>query len=46
MFVLPEGHSGGIFDLKKGKYALARIPTKKKELYAAESFFWKTHCGT
>lgn len=46
MFVLPEGRSGGLFDMKKGKYALARIPTKKKELYAAESFFWKTYCGT
>jgi len=46
MFVLPEWRSGGMFDIKKGRYALARIPTKKKELYVAESFFWKTHCGT
>jgi hypothetical protein len=45
MFVLPEGRSGGFFDIKKAKYALARIPAKKRELYAAEAFFWKNYCG-
>ncbi len=41
LYVLPEGCSDGMFNLKKMKYALARIPNKKKELYAAECFFWK-----
>ncbi len=44
LYVLPEGYSDGLFNLKKMKYALARIPNKKKELYAAECFFWKTYC--
>lgn len=43
MYVLPEGRSGGFFDLKKGKYALKLIPTKEKDLYAAECHFWKTY---
>jgi hypothetical protein len=42
MYVLPEGRSGGIFDLKRGKYSLTGIPTKKKELYVAECNFWRT----
>jgi hypothetical protein len=41
LYVLPEGRSGRFFDLKKGKYALKLIPTKQKELYAAECQFWK-----
>jgi hypothetical protein len=45
LYVLPKERSGGLFDLKKGKYALARIPVRKRELYAAECFFWKTCCG-
>jgi uncharacterized membrane protein len=45
MFVLPTERSGGFFDIKKAKYALARIPSKKTELYAAEAFFWKNYCG-
>ena len=45
MFVLPEGRSGGMFDLKKGKYSLARIPTKKKNLYVGECNFWKVYCS-
>jgi hypothetical protein len=42
LYMLPEGRSGGFFDLRKGKYALKLIPTKQKELYAAECHFWKT----
>ncbi len=45
IFVLPEERSGGLFDLKRAKYALARVPAKKKELYTAEIFFWKTLFG-
>jgi hypothetical protein len=45
MFVLTEGHSGGMFDFHMGDYALARISTKKKELYIAECNFWRTYCG-
>lgn len=45
MFVLPEGRSGGLFDIKKGKYALARIPVKRVDLYSAEAHFWKNQCG-
>lgn len=41
-FVLHEGRSGGIFGLKKGKYSLAGIPTKKKEHHVAECNFWRT----
>jgi hypothetical protein len=41
LYILPEGRSGGMFDLRKGKYALKLIPTKQKELYAAECQFWK-----
>jgi len=42
LYILPEGRSGGFFDLKKGKYALKLVPTKQKELYTAECHFWKT----
>ena len=41
MYVLPENHSGGLFDLGKGKYALGNIPTSKTALYVAEVQFWK-----
>ena len=46
MYVLPEGYSGGIFNLRKGRYALARIPSRERELYTAECLFWKTCCGS
>lgn len=42
LYVLPRGYSGGVFDFKKMKHALAVIPTGKKDLYATECFFWKT----
>lgn len=42
LFVLPKGVSGGMFNLSRGKYSLARIPTRQKLAYAAECFFWKT----
>jgi hypothetical protein len=46
LYVLPEGRSGGFFDLKKGKYALKLIPTKEKNLFAAECHFWKSYYST
>ncbi len=45
IFVLPEERSGGIFDLKRAKYSLARVPAKKNEIYSAELFFWKIVFG-
>lgn len=40
LMLLPHGSSGGMFNFRRLKYSLRFIPGKKKELYAAECFFW------
>ena len=47
LLLLPHGSSGGIFNLKRYRYSLPFVPGRKKELYAAECFFWlqRTHAS-
>ena len=40
VLILPKGSSGGMFNLKRYKYSIQRIPEKKKEIYMAECNFW------
>ncbi|MFV2073180.1 MAG: hypothetical protein ACC742_11090 [Thermoanaerobaculales bacterium] len=40
LLLLPHGAGGGIFNLRRYRCSLRFIPGKKKELYAAEFFFW------
>jgi len=40
--VVPKGVSTGLYSLKKYRYSLGNISTKKKELYIAECNFWRT----
>ena len=40
ILLLPEGSGGGMFNLKRYKYAIQRIPEKRKEIYMAECNFW------
>ena len=40
VLMLPKGSSGGMFNLKRYKYSIQRIPEKKKEIYMAECNFW------
>jgi hypothetical protein len=40
MTVVPEGRSGGMFDYHSPTLI---IPSKKRDLYAAECYFWKTY---
>lgn len=40
--VIPQGVSTGLYSLKKYRYSLGNISTKKKELYIAECNFWRT----
>jgi len=40
VLILPKGSSGGMFNLKRYKYSIQRIPEKKKEIYIAECNFW------
>ncbi len=40
LLLLPHGSSGGMFNFKRFRYSLPFVPGKKKELFAAECFFW------
>lgn len=40
LMLLPHGSTGGMFNFRRLRYSLRLIPSKKKELYAAECFFW------
>ena len=42
MLVIPEGVGTGLYSLKKYRYSLGNISTKKKWLYIAECNFWRT----
>jgi len=42
LLIIPEGVSTGMYSLKKFRYSLGNISTKKKELYLAECNFWRT----
>jgi hypothetical protein len=45
LLVLPRDRSGGIFDFRRRRYSLPFVPSKYKELYSAECFFWMNQCG-
>jgi hypothetical protein len=40
ILLLPEGSGGGMFNFKRYKYSIQRIPEKHKEIYMAECNFW------
>jgi len=40
LLLLPHGSGGGIFNLRRFRYSLSWVPNRKKELYAAECYFW------
>lgn len=42
ILLLPEGSSGGMFNFKRYKYAIPRIPEKRKEIYMAECNYWRS----
>jgi hypothetical protein len=42
LLIIPQGVGTGIYSLKKYRYSLGNISTKKKELYIAECNFWRT----
>ncbi len=45
LLVLPRDRSGGMFDFRRRRYSLPFVPSKYKELYSAECFFWMDRCG-
>jgi hypothetical protein len=41
LLIIPQGVSSGMYSLKKYRYSLGNISTKKRELYLAECNFWR-----